>query len=79
MLRQTTLIKGEGQIADKHCSDNEIMDIVDASATNPEIVVCPIAFIFGGIDKDYPEVTAVTCDTIGPQMDFRTITLGYSW
>ena len=56
--------------------DGGFTRMVDIHAANPQVMVSPIAFRFGGIDKGYNGVPPVTCDSIGPRISWRMATLG---
>ena len=87
MLSRITILKAEGQYA-QCCSGYyyQFTAMIDQNATNPQVVVCPQAFLYGRIDKGYPWVPdegllfaqAVTCDFVDYDVSSRMITLGLS-
>ena len=43
---------------------------------SPSMVICPLGFTFGGINKSYGGVAAATCASLTPEVSMSTITLG---
>jgi hypothetical protein len=50
----------------------------DANKLNPSLIVCPRAFKHGSFDGPvWPGVADVNCDSIGPRVSWRMMTLGH--
>ncbi|KAJ5894196.1 hypothetical protein N7495_005887 [Penicillium taxi] len=62
------------------CYDPTIYAVTRRYTTStPKMIICDSGFAFGGIDKSYTDVSAVTCSTIGSivskKMDFLGATI----
>lgn len=58
------------------CEDGGLAELRLFDTNRPRLIICADAFAYGGIDRGYNGVSAVTCDTIGNTVSYRLNTLG---
>jgi len=58
------------------CDGKTYAQLRDGETDNPSLVVCPRGFKHGSFDgKVWPGVVDATCDSIGPRVSWRMLTL----
>lgn len=64
---------------DTACDDGKTYaQLRDGEKENPSLIVCPRGFKHGSfVGKVWPGVEDVTCDSIGPRVSWRMLTLGH--
>jgi hypothetical protein len=68
-----------GVMMDTACDDGSTYAALrDASEPSPSLIVCPRAFKHGSFDGPvWPGVADVNCDSIGPRVSWRMMTMGH--
>jgi hypothetical protein len=68
----------QGAMMETACNGKTYAQLRDGETDNPSLIVCPRGFKHGSFDgKLWPGVTDVTCDSIGPRVSWRMLTLGH--
>ena len=64
---------------DTACDDGKTyLQLREGDTDSPSLVVCPRGFKHGSfLGKLWPGVSDVTCDSIGPRVSWRMLTLGH--
>jgi hypothetical protein len=64
---------------EKACDNSKTyLQLRDGDADHPTLVICPRGFKHGSFDgQTWPGVSDVTCDSIGPRVSWRMLTLGH--
>ncbi|KAJ5908055.1 hypothetical protein N7495_000737 [Penicillium taxi] len=59
------------------CTGDQVFaELLDNESSSPKLVLCNPAFLFGGIEKGYTGVDAVTCNNVGRKVSEYMDTLG---